>query len=63
MDGKWSSIIFTDLMDAAGTPAWNKWKGDRKIAGLPVVDSLPKRHESLSSQSTAKKTGAAAVLP
>ena len=46
MDGKWSSTILTDLMDAAGTPAWNKWKADRKTAGLPVVDSLPKRHES-----------------
>ena len=62
MDGKWSTTIFADVMDAAGTPAWAKWKADRKAAGLPVVDGPQKPHEP-SSPSTTKKTGAGAVLP
>ncbi|KAF9649969.1 hypothetical protein BDM02DRAFT_3165853 [Thelephora ganbajun] len=61
MDGKWSSTIFADVMDAAGTPAWDKWKADRKAAKLPIVDGPPKVHKSPSS--TMKKSGAAAVLP
>ena len=63
MDGKWSSTIFADVMDAAGTPAWDKWKATRKAAKLPIVDSPPKAREPSLPQSTTKKTGAAAVLP
>jgi len=63
MDGKWPSTIFTDLMDAAGTPAWNKWKADKKLAKLSPVDGPPRQHKLLSSPLAAKKTGTAAVLP
>ncbi|GJE99759.1 hypothetical protein PsYK624_160300 [Phanerochaete sordida] len=41
VDGKWSSTIFTELMDIGGGPGWAKWKEDRAAAGLPVVD-IPK---------------------
>lgn len=63
MDGKWSTTIFADLMDAAGTPAWDKWKADRKAAKLPIVDSPPKSRNPSPPLQTTKKTGAAAVLP
>ena len=42
-------------MDAAGTPAWDKWKADRKTAKLSVVDSPPKPHKPLSPLLTRKK--------
>ena len=63
MDDKWSSTILADLMDAAGTPAWDKWKASRKAAKLPIVDGPPEPHRLSSSPSTTKETGAAAVLP
>ena len=64
MDGKWSSTIFADVMDAAGTPAWDKWKADRNAAKLPIVDGPPKSQKPSPPPSpTTKKTGAAAVLP
>lgn len=64
MDGKWSTTILTDVMDAAGTPAWDKWKADRTAAKLPIVDSPPNpRKPSSPPPQTTKKTGAAAVLP
>ena len=63
MDDKWSSTIFTDLMDAAGTPAWDKWKADRKTAKLPVFNGPPELRKPPSSPPITKKTGAAAVLP
>ena len=63
MDNKLSAAIFVKVMDAAGTPAWDKWKAARKAANLPVVDGLdPPEQRSLPSPMT-KKTGAAAVLP
>jgi len=63
MDGKWSSTILADVMDAAGTPAWDKWKADRKAAELPIVDSPTIPRKPSLPPSTTKKTGAAAVLP
>ena len=64
MDGKWSTTIFADVMDAAGTPAWDKWKADRMAAKLPIVDGPPKTRKSPPTPlPSTKKTGAAAVLP
>jgi hypothetical protein len=36
-DGKWLSTILMDLMDTIGTPAWDKWKPDRKVAKPPPL--------------------------
>ena len=38
LEGKWSSTIFQELMDAGGGSSWEKWKRERATAGLPVVD-------------------------
>ena len=63
MDSKWSSTIFADVMDAAGTPVWDKWKADRNAAKLPIVGGPPKSHEPSPPPLTmTKKTGAASVL-
>lgn len=61
MDGKRSGDIFTEVMDAAGTPAWDKWKAERIAANLPIVDDPPEGF-ARKSQNT-RKTGASAVLP
>ena len=41
VDGKWSSTIFTELMELGGGPRWEEWKKQRTEAGLPLVD-IPK---------------------
>jgi hypothetical protein len=63
MDGKLSSAIFVGVMDAAGTPAWDKWKADRAAANLPFVDDPRQPQKPPSPSLRMKKTGAAAVLP
>ncbi|KAF9779838.1 hypothetical protein BJ322DRAFT_1012710 [Thelephora terrestris] len=63
MDNKWSSAIFTNVMDAAGTQAWDRWKADRKAAHLPIVDGPPNARSPPPPSQTRKGSGAAAVLP
>ncbi|TCD63096.1 hypothetical protein EIP91_006000 [Steccherinum ochraceum] len=38
LDSKWSSTIFEELMDVAGGNPWERWKRERRAAGLPLVD-------------------------
>ena len=59
VDGKWSSAIFTELMDLGGGSNWEKWKQERIAAGLPVVDiprpkPKPQPKQSPSSSSSNK---------
>jgi len=74
LDKKWSSTIFEEVMDLAGGSPWERWKRERKAAGLPVVDvpepkvktASPKADKpkvDYSSLFNTGKTGAAAVLP
>lgn len=60
MDDQLSTIIFMNVMELAGTPAWDKWKADRRALGLPIIDGP---QELPRSSPTTNKTGAAAVLP
>jgi small subunit ribosomal protein S25 len=63
MDEKWSGDILAKVMDFAGTPAWDKWKAERKAANLPIFDGQPQTHTPSSPLPRTKKSGAAAVLP
>lgn len=64
MDEKWSTAIFASVMDAAGTPAWHRWKAERTAARLPIVDGPPEAHKPPIPPSPKRKvSGAAAVLP
>lgn len=78
LEGKWSSAIFTELMDTAGGSSWERWKRERAAAGLPIIDVpkpkevAPKTPKWVPKEKVAEepelkldptKTGAAAVLP
>ncbi|KAI8983279.1 hypothetical protein BD414DRAFT_523181 [Trametes punicea] len=52
LDGKWSTTIFSELMELSAGPWWQKWKKERAAAGEHATPPPPK-----------PKTGAAAVLP
>ncbi|KAI0063064.1 hypothetical protein BV25DRAFT_1802657 [Artomyces pyxidatus] len=60
---KWSTNIFTELMETAGGPSWARWKAERKAAGLPLVDGSPAPTVFHPAAPDTTKTGAAAVLP
>ncbi|OBZ79426.1 hypothetical protein A0H81_00220, partial [Grifola frondosa] len=72
MEQKWSSTIFTELMDMTAGTWWAQWKKERIEAGLPIVEEpkpeqkkvphLPSGTAFLLDPSR-PKTGAAAVLP
>ena len=53
MEGKWSSVIYQELLDLAAGPWWARWKAEQAENGTPVTPHPPPQ----------KKTGAAAVLP
>ena len=53
MEGKWSSAIYTELMDLAAGSWWQKWKQQQATSG-PSATRVPPPQ---------KKIGASAVLP
>ncbi|OCH94216.1 hypothetical protein OBBRIDRAFT_789552 [Obba rivulosa] len=72
MDHKWSTSIFEQLMELAGGTPWQRWKKERKAAGLPLVneptpkpkeEQKPKREVPMSQLWDTSKKGAAAILP
>lgn len=63
---KWSSTIFTEIMDLAGGPSWTKWKRERKELGLPPVDvplAKPKVQAQAEPSKREKKKGEAEPAP
>ena len=52
MGGKWSTTIFSELMDVSAGPWWRKWKAS--MPPPPTIEPAPKPRAT---------TGAAAVLP
>ncbi len=72
LQDKWSTTIFQDVMDLAGGNNWERWKRERKAAGLPIVEYAPAKptiektmsdYSDLFTRLDRPKTGAAAVLP
>lgn len=38
MSSKWSSTILAELLDTAGSGAWQRWKAERTAQGLPILE-------------------------
>ena len=53
MEGKWSSAIYTELMDLTAGSWWQKWKQQQSTGGQSAARVPPPQ----------RKTGASAVLP